>query len=181
MTPQLYITVYKEQFASPARVKRAELRPTSAHRRNNPQPRPDFLFPRSLQPSYRAANTQPHPSLPELSGRPLFPPIRQLSFHSPVTTSPGNCLNAVCLGGPQHMPPVNSAAELDLPSGDRVQKLQLTEPDAALKNPQRRIDYQGNVNPPSTARSCYSCFHVVKPYQAGHYIIHPEFVSECFS
>ncbi|KAK2914793.1 hypothetical protein Q8A73_005387 [Channa argus] len=116
MTPQLYITVYKEQFASPARVKRAELRPTSAHRRNNPQPRPDFLFPRSLQPSYRAANTQPHPSLPELSGRPLFPPIRQLSFHSPVTTSPGNCLNAVCLGGPQHMPPVNSAAELDLPS-----------------------------------------------------------------
>lgn len=25
---------------------------------------------------------------------------------------------------------------------------------------------------------CYSCFHVVKPYQAGHYIIHPEFVSE---
>ncbi|XP_034549531.1 uncharacterized protein LOC117820023 [Notolabrus celidotus] len=31
------------------------------------------------------------------------------------------------------------------------------------------LDYSG----------CYSCFHVVKPYQAGHYIIHPEFVSEC--
>ncbi|XP_029682906.1 uncharacterized protein isoform X2 [Takifugu rubripes] len=26
--------------------------------------------------------------------------------------------------------------------------------------------------------TCHSCFHVVKPFQAGHYIIHPEFVSE---
>lgn len=40
MAPQLYITMYKEQFASPGRVKREQLRPTSAHRRNNPQPRP---------------------------------------------------------------------------------------------------------------------------------------------
>ncbi|XP_051537467.1 uncharacterized protein LOC127431193 [Myxocyprinus asiaticus] len=24
----------------------------------------------------------------------------------------------------------------------------------------------------------HSCFHVVKPYKVGHYIIHPEFVSE---
>lgn len=40
MAPQLYITMYKEQFVSPGRVKRAELRPTSAHRRNNPQPQP---------------------------------------------------------------------------------------------------------------------------------------------
>lgn len=40
MAPQLYVTMYKEQFASPGRVKREALRPTSAHRRNNPQPRP---------------------------------------------------------------------------------------------------------------------------------------------
>lgn len=40
MAPQLYITMYKEQFASPRGAKRAQLRPTSAHRRNNPQPRP---------------------------------------------------------------------------------------------------------------------------------------------
>lgn len=40
MAPQLYITAYKEQFASPGRAKREQLRPTSAHRRNNPQPRP---------------------------------------------------------------------------------------------------------------------------------------------
>lgn len=39
MVPQLYITVYNEQFRSPGTVKRAQLRPTSAHRRNNPQPR----------------------------------------------------------------------------------------------------------------------------------------------
>ncbi|MED6293691.1 hypothetical protein CHARACLAT_013144, partial [Characodon lateralis] len=25
---------------------------------------------------------------------------------------------------------------------------------------------------------CYSCFQVVRPYQAAHYVIHPEFVSE---
>ncbi|KAK2862403.1 hypothetical protein Q5P01_001936 [Channa striata] len=136
MTPQLYITAYKEQFASPGRVKRAQLRPTSAHRRNNPQPRPDFLFPRSLQSSYRAADTQPHPSLPVDRGRPLFPPVRHLSFHSPLTISPGNCLNTVDLGGPQHMPPVNSEAEQALPSADRVHKLHLTEPDAAWKNSQ---------------------------------------------
>lgn len=38
MAPQLYITMYKEQFSSPGRVTRTQLRPTSAHRRNNPQP-----------------------------------------------------------------------------------------------------------------------------------------------
>lgn len=40
MSPQLYVTVYEEQFASPGPVRREQLRPTSAHRRNNPQPRP---------------------------------------------------------------------------------------------------------------------------------------------
>lgn len=40
MAPQLYMTMYREQFVSPGRVKREQLRPTSAHRRNNPQPRP---------------------------------------------------------------------------------------------------------------------------------------------
>ncbi|KAG7229758.1 hypothetical protein INR49_012554 [Caranx melampygus] len=74
MVPQLYVTVYKEQFASPGRAKRAQLRPTSAHRRNNPQPRPDFLFPRSLQPNYRSIRTQLHPTPPVDTGRPLFPP-----------------------------------------------------------------------------------------------------------
>ncbi|XP_026202761.1 uncharacterized protein LOC113153379 [Anabas testudineus] len=211
MTPQLYITVYKQHFTSPGRVKRTQLRPTSAHRRNNPQPRPDFLFPWSLQPNYRSTKTHPRPSPPVGSSRPLFPPVRHLSFHSPVTASPNNCLS--------------TAAEQALPSADRLKNLHFTEPnaaqlDTALKNPQRRMDYQMNVHPlsarqragvhlqtrPQTGNSpavshhfpciqncrsrcnsaldhssCYSCFHVVKPYQAGHYIIHPEFVSESLS
>ncbi|XP_036958376.1 uncharacterized protein LOC119021892 [Acanthopagrus latus] len=225
MAPQLYITAYKEQFASPGRTKREPLRPTSANRRNNPQPRPDFLFPRSLQPNYRSCRTLPPPSAPVDADRPLFPPVRHLSFHSPVTAYPDNHLNTVDTDKPNHMPPVNPSTAQALPSADGVQKLQLTEPPAgpgfelhpALKNP-ARVDYQRNVYPlsaqqlrqrsaihlrtrPQTGNpqrhfprtqfwrsssnssldysGCYSCFHVVKPYQAGHYIIHPEFVSEC--
>ncbi|XP_034441693.1 uncharacterized protein LOC117761697 isoform X1 [Hippoglossus hippoglossus] len=234
MAPQLYLTVYKEQFTPPSGATRAQLRPTSAHRRNNPQPRPDFLFPRSLHPSYKSTTlTQTPPSPPVDSGRPLFPPVRHLSFHSPLTTRPDNNLKTAEAGKPRHMPPVNQAAEQALPSADRLWKLQLAEPPAgtgnslhtALKNPQRRMDHTGNVHPlsaqqlrqhagaplrtrpqtsyPSAAQrhfarpqshrshsnssldysnsGCYSCFHVVKPYQAGHYIIHPEFVSECLS
>ncbi|XP_035857698.1 uncharacterized protein LOC116034497 isoform X2 [Sander lucioperca] len=211
MAPQLYITMYKEQFASPGRPKREQLRPTSAHRRNNPQPRPDFLFPRSLQANYRSCRTLPHS--PVDIGRPLFPPVKHLSFHSPITTFPHNYLNTANTGKPNRMPPVNPSTAQAPPSADGLQKLQLNEPPAgfklhaALKNP-ARMDYQRNVHPlsaqqlrqhagaqirtrPQTSNpqhhfpgtqywsGCYSCFHVVKPYQAGHYIIHPEFVSEC--
>ncbi|XP_028262675.1 uncharacterized protein LOC114436559 [Parambassis ranga] len=221
--------MYKEQFSSPGRATRAQLRPTSAHRRNNPHPRLDFLYPRSVQSSHRSANALPHPLPPTDTGRPLFPPVRHLSFHSPVTTCPDSSLNTVNTEKPQHiMPPVNGSTVEALPSAHRLQKLQLVEPPAstepqlhaAVKNPQRKIDYQRNVHvfsaqhprkhagaqPPTRPQTgnphatpyhsphkqyqrccsnssldysgCYSCFHVVKPYQAGHYIIHPEFVSE---
>ncbi|KAM7401796.1 hypothetical protein PAMP_017075 [Pampus punctatissimus] len=145
MAPQLYITMYKEQFASPGRAKRAQLRPSSAHRRNNPQPRPDFLFPRSLQPSYRSSHTVD-------SGRPLFPPVRHLSFHSPVKTCPDNSLNTVeTMEKVQHMPPVNPAAAQALPSADGLHKQQPpvstdTQLRAALKNPPR-MDYQRYFQP----------------------------------
>ncbi|XP_029358788.1 uncharacterized protein LOC115044085 isoform X2 [Echeneis naucrates] len=189
MVPQLYLTVYNEQFASPGRAKRAQLRPTSAHRRNNPQPRPDFLFPNTLQPSYKLTRKQPHPMPPVDTGRPLFPPVRHLSFHSPVPTCPDNYLKTSETGKPQHMPPVRQATEPTLRSADRLQKLQLTEPpvgtsnqrQTALKNPQGRMDYPRKVHALSAQQlsACHSCFHVVKPLRAGHYIIHPEFVSEC--
>ncbi|CAJ1051531.1 uncharacterized protein LOC115583855 [Xyrichtys novacula] len=212
MAPQLYLTMYKEHFASPGRTKREPLRPTSAHRRNNPQPRPDFLFPRSLQPSYKSHRTTPHPKTPVDSGRPLFPPVGYPSFHSPVTTCPDNHPNTVEPDHtPNHTPPVFNPSSLPaLPPADGVQKLQLTKPPAgpafqfnsALKTPMRkntqlqRRPQTGNPLAPqhlflqtqyrrSSSSSildysgCYSCFHVVKPYQAGHYIIHPEFVSEC--
>ncbi|XP_030586335.1 uncharacterized protein LOC115780996 [Archocentrus centrarchus] len=219
MVPQLYITVYKEQFRSSGTVKRAELRPTSAHRRNNPQPRPDFLFPRSLQSINRSTHAFPHPLPPVDFGRPLFPPVRHLSFQSPVTTCSDSYLNTANSAKPQHMPPVDQSTVQVPPSADRPQKLQLTEPSpntdiqlsTSLKSPQR-LGYQKHVHPlsaqqlrqnagaqtPAAPRSsartkylrccsnsardnssgCYSCFHVVKPYQAGHYVIHPEFVSE---
>lgn len=90
----------------------------------------DFLFPRSLQPNYRSRRTLPHPSPPTDTGRPLFPPVRHLSFHSPVTTCPDNYLNTVDTGKPNHMPPVNPATVQALPSADGLQKLQLTEPPA---------------------------------------------------
>ncbi|KAI3370318.1 hypothetical protein L3Q82_025091 [Scortum barcoo] len=229
MAPQLYITMYKEHFASPGRTKREQLRPTSAHRRNNPQPRP-VRARATLQPNYRSHHTLPHPSPPAVTGRPLFPPVRHLSFHSPVTTCPDNYLNTVDTGKTNHMPPVNPSTAQALPSADGLQKLQLTEPPAgsgfklhtAFKGPASGMDYQRTLHPlsaqqlrqhtaaqlrqrpqtgnPAAAQhhfpqaqyrrsgsniildhssGCYSCFHVVKPYQAGHYIIHPEFVSEC--
>ncbi|XP_039468762.1 uncharacterized protein LOC120440404 isoform X3 [Oreochromis aureus] len=223
MVPQLYITVYNEQFRSPGTVKRAQLRPTSAHRRNNPQPRADFLFPRSLQSNNRSAHALLHPLPPVDFGRPLFPPVRHFSFHGPVTTCSDSYLNTT--DKTQHMPPVNPSTVQAMPSADKLQKLQPTEPTAstdihlstALKSPHSRLGYQKHVHPLSTQQlrqntaaplqtraqtpaaprsfartkyqrccsnssrdnsGCYSCFHVVKPYQAGHYIIHPEFVSE---
>ncbi|KAK5872831.1 hypothetical protein PBY51_013493 [Eleginops maclovinus] len=215
MAPQLYLTMYKEQFASPGTAKREQLRPTSANRRNNPQPRPDFLFPKSLQSNYRSRRTLAHPSPPADIGRPLFPPVRHLSFHSPVVTCPDSYL---LTGKPNHMPPVNPPTAQALPSAGALQKLQLTEPPsgtefklhAAWKKPTARVVHPLSApllrqhagaqlrtrpqtsNPQyhslrtqyrrSNSQSnsgCYSCFHVVKPYQAGHYIIHPEFVSEC--
>ncbi|KAI4827926.1 hypothetical protein KUCAC02_031283 [Chaenocephalus aceratus] len=171
MAPQLYLN-YVQRAVLPllAQQNEKQLRPTSAHAGNNPQPRPDFLFPKSLQSNSRSHRIFPHPSPPADIGRPLFPPVRHLSFHSPVVTCPDNYL---ITGKPNLMPPVNPSPAQALPSADALQKLQLTEPPsgtefklhAAWKKP--------------TASGCYSCFQVVKPYQAGHYIIHPEFVSEC--
>lgn len=105
----------------------------------------DFLFPQSLQPSYKLTHTQPHPSPPVDDGRPLFPPVRHLSFHSPVTTRPDNHLKTAEAGKQLHMPPVNPAAVQAVPSADSLWKLQPAEPPAgpgiqlhaALRNPQR--------------------------------------------
>ncbi|XP_075870449.1 uncharacterized protein LOC142880416 [Nelusetta ayraudi] len=224
MSPQLYLTVYEEQFASPGRVKREQLRPTSAHRRNNPQPRPDFLFPRSLWSKYTPHRAFSHLLPPVDSGRPLFPPVRHLSFHSPVVTCPDNHLKAWATGEANLMPPVCTAVRQALPPADELQKLQPIQLPVSsgfklqpgLKSPTRE-DYHPvsaqllrqrasarlpprprtsnpvaalHVPPLAQCRrsaakisldysGCHSCFHVVKPYHAAHYTIHPEFVSEC--
>ncbi|XP_054883475.1 uncharacterized protein LOC129358443 [Poeciliopsis prolifica] len=218
MGPQLYLTMYKEHFRSPGRAKKAELRPTSAHRRNNPQPRPDFLFPRSLRSNCRPTRSLLLPSPPVDTGRPLFPPVSHFSAHNPVLAFPENPLGKTNSDSPHHMPPI------------KAHKLQLIKTPAAsdgqvpttLRSPDKTAGYQKNVNPlsarqirpqagvqfqtrPQTSNppaaaaplcfvrtpyrkccstrtqdfsDCYSCFHVVRPCQAAHYVIHPEFVSE---
>ncbi|CAL8381038.1 unnamed protein product [Boreogadus saida] len=54
-------------------------------------------------------------------------------------------------------------------------RLQSTNSPAAQHNHKPQPYWRSN-----TLDSCagYSCFNVVKPFQAGHFIIHPEFVSE---
>ncbi|XP_040061059.1 uncharacterized protein LOC120835847 [Gasterosteus aculeatus] len=216
MGPQLYLTMYKEQFVPPGTANREQPRPTSAHRRNNPQPRPDFLFPRNLQRNLRSRRTHPHPSPPVDGGQgPLFPPVRHVSFHSPLPTCPDHSpLTAV--DQPNHMPPARPSTVLPLPPAGGLHNLQLAEApsdtgfklQATLRSPTRGMSYQRNVHPLSAQQQRqhggaqlrtrpqtinlqhhfprtqyrsggYSCFHVVKPSEAGHYIIHPEFVSEC--
>lgn len=143
-------------------------------------PSQDFLFPRSPQPSYSSSRTVD-------IGRPLFPPVRQLSFHSPVKTCPDNSLDTNKV---QHMPPVNTTTSQALPSADGLHKLQLTESPAgtelraALKNPPRwhliksiygskitlkkysfcfficiRMDYQRNVHPLSAQQLRWETGH----------------------
>ncbi|KAL6111788.1 uncharacterized protein ACO6RY_08689 [Pungitius sinensis] len=209
MAPQLYLTMYKEQFAPPGTAIREQLRPTSAHRRNNPQPRPDFLFPRNLQCNLRSRSTLPHASPSADGGQgPLFPPVRHVSFHSPLTTCP-DYLTTV--DQPNHHPSARPSTVQALPPAGQLHNLQLTEApsDTGFKlQTTSGMSYQRNVYPLSAQQQrqhggaqlrtrpqtinpqhhfprtqyrsgCYSCFHVVKPSEAGHYIIHPEFVSEC--
>lgn len=99
----------------------------------------DFLFPKGLQSSHRPRHTFPHPSPPGDTDRPLLPPVKHLSFHSPVTTCPDSW------DKPTQMPPVSLSPAQALPSVHDRQKLQLTEPPAgsglkihpAFRNPAR--------------------------------------------
>lgn len=108
-------------------------------------PYQDFLFPRNLQSNYRSHRMLPHASPPVDSGRPLFPPVRHLSFHSPLTTCPDNYLNTVDTSKPKHMSTVKPSSVQPLPSADGLQQLQLTEPPVGsrlklhtmLKSPER--------------------------------------------
>ncbi|KAG7254416.1 hypothetical protein CRUP_013837, partial [Coryphaenoides rupestris] len=120
MSPQLLVSTYSEQFVHPGRGRTARPRPTSAHRRNNPHPRPDFLVPLRLLSSTRSAGSNPtaHTTTPSV-GRPLFPPVRYLSFQE---TRPDN--NGQTGKLPPHMPFIGSSATL--PSAGRLQKLQPT-------------------------------------------------------
>ncbi|XP_036067843.1 uncharacterized protein LOC112145414 [Oryzias melastigma] len=118
MAPELYVSIYKEQFRPPGKVKRAELRPTSAHRRNNPQPRPDFLFPRPLQSNYRQARALVHPLTSVDPSRPFFPPVTHSSLHNRPIEALSNSENA---GKLQSLPAVNGNTAQEAPSSGRMQ------------------------------------------------------------
>lgn len=90
----------------------------------------DFLFPRSLRAIYSQHQAVPHQLPPVDTDRPFFPPVKHLSFQSPVTTCPDSHLKAMDAGKPVRMPSVNPSI---LPSAGGVQKLQLTQPAADLK------------------------------------------------
>ncbi|XP_077412252.1 uncharacterized protein LOC144042980 [Vanacampus margaritifer] len=159
MALQLYMTIYREHFASPGKVERIQIRPTSAYRRNNPHPQPDFLFPRSL-------NILNKPLPPVDSGRQPLPPVTRKSFYSPVRICP---VSSAGSNKTQRMPVINPSAVQVLPSVGLQQKR--SSPTASC------VQLRSSLK--KSPSGCYSCFHVVKPYQAGHYVIHPQFVSEC--
>ncbi|XP_061784628.1 uncharacterized protein [Nerophis lumbriciformis] len=173
MTSQRYLTVYREQFASPGRVERTPLRPTSAHRRNNPQPKPDFLFPRNLKTCTKPWHRPLQPTCPVFTGRPFLPPVRLLSSYSPVKTCP---VDAAGPRRPQHMPAINPPAVQDLQKQPFPACVQVH---SARKHgglhPWKKSDIRDSLPAQQTTSSC---FHVVKPRQAARYVIHPQFVSE---
>lgn len=105
----------------------------------------DFLFPRSLRSKYTPHRPFSHPLPPVDTGRPLFTPVRHLSFHSPVATCPDNYPKALTTGETNRMPPVSTSMVQALPPADGLQKLQPTQPpvgpeyklQSALKSPIR--------------------------------------------
>ncbi|XP_055036631.2 uncharacterized protein [Misgurnus anguillicaudatus] len=147
MGPQLHFSsTYSEEFNYPAQVKPTRPRPSSAYRRNNPHPRPDFLMPRLLQTGYGSRKhfqtTSPSTS--------FLPPVRHISVQFPDAGE--------FMQGPQR------------DSKARVSSAVCTLPPAGwLLKPRTQINTRGVG---------HSCFHVVNPYKVGHYIIHPEFLSE---
>ncbi|XP_049322248.1 uncharacterized protein LOC125782394 [Astyanax mexicanus] len=81
MAPQLQLSTYTQEFNYPTQAKTTRPRPTSAHRRNNPHPRPDFLLPRKLQTGYGLRPM--FPAIAASNNVPLFPPVRHISVQCP--------------------------------------------------------------------------------------------------
>ncbi|ROL47434.1 hypothetical protein DPX16_13149 [Anabarilius grahami] len=80
MGPQLHFSsTYSEEFSYPARVKPTRPRPSSAYRRNNPHPRPDFLMPRTLQTGYGSRKHFQMTAAPAS----FLPPVRHISVQYP--------------------------------------------------------------------------------------------------
>ncbi|XP_042567460.1 uncharacterized protein LOC122134785 [Cyprinus carpio] len=205
MGPQLHFSsTYSEEFSYPARGKPARPRPSSAYRRNNPHPRPDFLMPRMLQTGY-GSRKHFQTTTPPTS---FLPPVRHISVQYPdVQTAHGQLMQTS--SQKDSKPPEVSSAVCTLPPAAWLLKPQQTNfAHATVTNTQgkysdtdrirsalnQRMDIMPSLKPfrhqvthhhrrPHSKFTIdrsegRSCFHVVKPYKGGHYIIHPEFVSE---
>ncbi|KAL7854082.1 hypothetical protein AOLI_G00209260 [Acnodon oligacanthus] len=219
MAPQLQLSTYSEEFSYPAQAKTIRPRPTSAHRKNNPHPRPDFLLPRKLQTGYGHRTMFPTTAPP--NNAPLFPPVRHVSVqcpdgkipqthpvlnpsHSDSQAAEGTVPSAGWLPKPQ---PANTTRVHQSRSSDRnmqsavfITSVDIRVPNVQSEQPlklkeQHAMKLSSSIPPirpfkpqltysrprsKSTPDSSggYSCFHVVKPYKAGYYIIHPEFLEE---
>lgn len=98
----------------------------------------DFLFPLSLKSNYKPQY------IPVTQHPPLFPPIKRLSFHGPVTTFTNSGINTVDKCTQLNMPPDNVSRHL--PSVDPRPKLPQTpvytgnQPHTSAKKAPRYID-----------------------------------------
>ncbi|XP_062411228.1 uncharacterized protein LOC134101518 [Sardina pilchardus] len=224
MSPQLHLSTYSDEFSPSGRWRAAQPsrpRPSSAHRRNNPHPRPDFLFPRKPQtgrgPRPPQQATAPLTLVtPAAHGAPLFPPVRHTSVQCPAEDMPAHIqarqkaadkevLQKVALHTPKVcvLPPADWLSKVPSTDAPFKEKQPTSSPQRkqgkfAGAEAQRRgqvmdphiISSLQTVRPPaqfsrsnsktsSDSSGGHSCFHVVKPFKASFYIIHPEFVSEC--
>ncbi|XP_026052296.1 uncharacterized protein LOC113038821 isoform X2 [Carassius auratus] len=111
MGPQLHFSsTYSEEFSYPARVKPTRPRPSSAYRKNNPHPRPDFLMPRMLQTGY-GSRKYFQTTTPSTS---FLPPVRHISVQYPdVQTAHGQSMQSSSQRDSK--PPVISTAVCTLP------------------------------------------------------------------
>ncbi|XP_056302922.1 uncharacterized protein LOC130215060 [Danio aesculapii] len=200
MGPRLnFSSTYSEDFSYPARVKPIGPRPSSAYRRNNPHPRPDFLMPRAPQTGY---GSRKHSQSTSVS---FLPPVRHISVQYPdVQTVHGQPIqglqkdckapevsSAVCTLPPaarllkpqRNFNAIITNAQGKYSDTDRIKSAwnQQMEIKPSLKPFKHQITHHNRSSLSKSATDCsegHSCFHVVKPYKVGHYIIHPQFVSE---
>ncbi|XP_031433989.1 uncharacterized protein LOC116222914 [Clupea harengus] len=225
MSPQLHLSTYSEEFSPTGRWRASQPsrpRPSSAHRRNNPHPRPDFLFPRKLQTGWGTRPPQQvmvpltlmSPLAQVAQVAPLFPPVRHISVQCPeeMPAHPQAKQKAAEKEAPLKVT-LHSPKVCVLPPADWLSKVQFVDtpvrekqPPTSLQRKQGRFSGKDaqrrgqvidshitsalqTVRPPahlsrsnskatSDSSGGHSCFHVVKPFKAGFYIIHPEFVSE---
>ncbi|CAL8337967.1 unnamed protein product [Lota lota] len=122
--------------------------------------------------------------VPPGGGKPAVPlpssPNRRNNPHPrPLQVTKGNSKRCACCG-PTSIPSSQiPVLPRQMSASDSQRRLQTTNSAVAQQNPKPQAQYwRSHSN--STLDSCggYSCFNVVKPFQTGHFIIHPEFVSE---